>query len=184
LAESRPERRLAAVMVADVVGYSQLMGRDEAGTLARIWACRRELLEPVIAEYRGRLVNFRGDNALCEFASVVDAVECAVAVQRRLAERERVLPEPLRFRIGINLGEVVAEDGDLNGDGVNIAARLERLCEPGGITVSGAAYDHVRGKVGCELDYLGERRLKNIAQPVRAYRVGMGGALAGPAPEP
>ena len=137
MAASRPERRLAAVLVADVAGYSRLMGHDDCGTLARLKACRHELLKPLITEHRGRIVNFSGDSALCEFASVVDAVECAVMIQRRVSERERNMPEPLRFRIGINLGDVVADDGDIYGDGVNIAARLEQLCEPGGLVVSG-----------------------------------------------
>jgi hypothetical protein len=115
MAALRPERRLAAVLVADVVGYSRLMGRDETGTLARLRACRYELLEPLLTEYRGRIVNFPGDNALCEFASVVDAVECAVAIQRAMAEREQDVPEPgrLRLRIGINLGDILADDGDV-----------------------------------------------------------------------
>jgi adenylate cyclase len=178
----RPERRLAAVLVADVAGYARLMGRDEAGTLARLKACRRELLEPLLAEYRGRIVNFPGDNALCEFASVVDAVECAVAIQRRMLERERGVPEPerLRFRIGVNLGDVLAEKGDLYGEGVNIAARLQELAEPGSVMVSGAAYDQLQGTFGSDFDYVGERRLKNIERSVRLYQLaGLNAAARG-----
>jgi adenylate cyclase len=166
----RAERRLAAIMVADVVGYSRLMGRDDAGTLARLTACLRELLEPLVSEHRGRIINFPGDNALCEFASIVDAVECAVAIQRGIAERERDVPEPLRFRIGVNLGDVVAEQGDVYGDGVNIAARLEQLCEPGGVAISGTACDHVQGKFELPLEFMGEQHVKNIDRPVRVYQ--------------
>ena len=180
MAASRAERRLAAILVADVVGYSRLMGRDDTGTLARLTACRRELLEPVVTEHHGRIINFPGDNALCEFASVVDAVECAVTIQRGVAERERDVPRPERicFRIGVNLAEILTEDRGVYGDGVNVAARLEQLCEPGGVAVSGTAYDHVRGRLERELEFVGERRLKNIDQPVRVYRVVLGRAEA------
>src|SRR6476619_2587112 len=142
MAIARLERRLAAIMVADVVGYSRLMGRDDAGTLARLTACRRELLEPLVSEHRGRIINFPGDNALCEFASVVNAVECAVTIQRGVAEREREVPRPDRiyFRIGVNLADILAEERSVYGDGVNVAARLEQLCEPGGVAISGTAY--------------------------------------------
>ena len=176
MAASRAERRLAAILVADVVGYSRLMGRDDTGTLARLTACRRELLEPVVTEHHGRIINFPGDNALCEFASVVDAVECAVTIQRGVAERERDVPRPERiyFRIGVNLADILAEERGVYGDGVNVAARLEQLCEPGGVAVSGTAYDHLRGRLERELEYVGERRLKNIEQPVRVYRVILG----------
>ena len=174
---ARVERRLAAILAADVVGYRRLMERDEEGTLARLKAHRKELIEPLIAEYQGRIVKLMGDGALVEFASVVDAVRCAVLVQRGMAEREAGVPEAerIRFRIGINLGDVVREaDGDLYGDGVNVAARLEQLAEPGGIVVSGTAYDHLQGKLDCGFERLGERRLKNIERPVRAYRVELG----------
>src|SRR3954453_8113999 len=140
----RIDRRLAAILAADVVGYSRLMERDEAGTLARLKAHRKELVEPLLAEHRGRIVKLMGDGALCEFGSVVDAVACAIAIQQGMTEREQGIPEDerIRFRIGINLGDVIREeDGDLYGDGVNIAARLEQLAEPGGVVVSGTAYD-------------------------------------------
>ena len=150
------------------------MERDEDRTLARLKAHRREFIEPLIAEHQGRVVKLMGDGALCEFASVVDAVRCAVLIQQGMAEREAGVPEAerIRFRIGINLGDVIREaDGDLYGDGVNVAARLEQLAEPGGVVVSGTAYDHLQGKLGRDLEYLGERRLKNIERPVRAYRL-------------
>jgi adenylate cyclase len=187
VAAARVERRLAAILAADVVGYSALMERDEDRTLARLKAHRREFIEPLIAEHRGRVVKLMGDGALCEFASVVDAVACAVAIQRGMAERERDVLEAERilFRLGVNLGDVIREeDGDLYGDGVNIAARLEQLAEPGGIVVSGSAYDHLQGKLGCSFEYLGERRLKGIERLVRAYRVELGagtGATSAPA---
>jgi adenylate cyclase len=133
------ERRLVAIMVADVVGFSRLMGEDEPGTLQRVKELRHELLEPLLRAHRGRLVNFPGDCALCEFASAVEAVRCAVELQRGLAEREAGLPEgrSLRLRIGVNLGDVMIQGGELYGDGVNVAARLQALAEPGGIAVSG-----------------------------------------------
>jgi adenylate cyclase len=171
---ARVERRLAAILAVDVVGYSSLMERDEDRTLARLKALRREFVEPSIAEHRGRVVKLMGDGALCEFGSVVDAVACAVLIQRGMAQREEDVPEPerIRFRIGVNLGDVIHEaDGDIYGDGVNVAARLEQLCEPGGVVVSGTVYDHLRGELCRDLEYLGERRLKNIERPVRVYRV-------------
>src|SRR3954451_3871591 len=174
---ARAERRLAAILAADVVGYSRLIERDERGTLERLGAYRKELVEPLLAEHRGRIIKLMGDGALCEFASVVDAVACAVAIQRDMAERETEMleEERLRFRIGINLGDVVREaDGDLYGDGVNIAARLEGVAEPGGIVVSGTAYDHLQGKLDCRLASLGDQHLKNIERAVRAYRVELG----------
>lgn len=180
---TRAERRLAAILAMDVVGYSRLMERDEAGTLARLKLHRKSFLEPCIAEHRGRIVNLVGDGALCEFASVVDAVACAVALQRDLAGRETDLPEAerIRLRIGINLGDVVCdENGDLYGDGVNIAARLEGIAEPGRIVVSGTACDHLQGRLGYGLAFLGERRLKNIERPVRIYRVELDAAGALP----
>ena len=150
MATSRVDRRLAAILAADVVGYSALMERDEDRTLARLKAHRQEFIEPLIAEYQGRIVKLMGDGALVEFASVVDAVRCAVLIQQGMAEREAEVPEAerIRFRIGINLGDVIHEaDGDLYGDGVNVAARLEQLAEPGGVVVSGTAYDQLQGKL-------------------------------------
>jgi TolB-like protein/class 3 adenylate cyclase len=178
VAAPRAERRLAAILAADVVGYSRLVERDEASSLERLKSHRKAFIEPLIAEYRGRVVKLMGDGALCEFASVVDAVACAVAIQRGMAERERNVPEDerIQFRIGVNLGDVVLEeDGDLYGDGVNVAARLEQLAEPGGITLSGTAYDHLQGWLGCGLEFLGEQRVKNIERVVRVYRVALDG---------
>ena len=178
MATARVERRLAAILAADVAGYSRLMERDEAGTLARLKAHRGELVDPLVVGHRGRVVKLMGDGALVEFASAVDAVECAAAIQEGMAGRETDVPEAerVRFRIGVNLGDVIVEgDGDLYGDGVNVAARLEQLAEPGGIVVSGTAFDHLRGGLGRAFAPLGEQRLKNIERPVRAYRMVLGG---------
>jgi TolB-like protein/class 3 adenylate cyclase/Flp pilus assembly protein TadD len=179
VAAPRAERRLAAILAADVVGYSRLVERDETGTLERLKGHRKAFIEPLLAEHRGRIVKLMGDGALCEFASVVDAVACAIAIQRGMAERDQDVPEEdrIRFRIGINLGDVVLEeDGDLYGDGVNVAARLEQLAEPGGITLSGTAYDHLQGRLSCGLEFLGDQRFKNIERPVRVYRVALDGS--------
>src|SRR5215210_7530162 len=154
------------------------MERDERGTLDRLKAHRGELVDPLVAGHRGRVVKLMGDGALVEFASAVDAVECAAAIQEGMAGREAGVPEAerVRFRIGINLGDVIREaDGDLYGDGVNVAARLEQLAEPGGIVVSGTAYDHLQGKLDLPLEFAGEQRVKNIERLVRAYRVRMDG---------
>jgi class 3 adenylate cyclase/TolB-like protein/tetratricopeptide (TPR) repeat protein len=178
VAAARVERRLAAILAADVVGYSALMEQDEDRTLARLKALRKELVEPLIAESQGRVVKLMGDGVLVEFASIVDAVRCAVLIQQGTAEREAAVPadERIRFRIGINLGDVVREaDGDLYGDGVNVAARLEQLAEPGGVVVSGTAYDHLQGKLDLPLEFVGEQRIKNIERLVRAYRVRLDG---------
>ena len=184
---ARVERRLAAILAADVVAYSRLMGEDEAGTLARLTAVRKELIEPLLAEHRGRVVKLMGDGVLCEFPSVVDAVACAVAIQRGMAGREVDVPEAerVRFRIGVNLGDIIVEDGDIYGDGVNLAARLEGLAEPGGVCVSGPVHEQVRNKLPLAFDDLGEQRVKNIADPVRTYRVseGPGEAVARPRSE-
>ncbi|MEE9210059.1 MAG: adenylate/guanylate cyclase domain-containing protein, partial [Kiloniellales bacterium] len=167
------ERRLAAILAADVVGYSRLMGEDEAGTLARLQAHREALIDPKIAEHHGRLVKLMGDGALVEFASVVDAVECAVEIQRAMAGRQEGVPQDKRieFRIGINIGDVIVEGEDIYGDGVNVAARLEGLAEPGGICISRAARDQIRDKLDFELEDLGEHEVKNIARPIRVFRV-------------
>src|SRR5271156_5400614 len=166
----RVGRRLAAIFAADVAGYSRLMGLDEAGT-ARILREHRVIADAVVAKHGGRIVKTTGDGILLEFPSVVDAVECAVAVQTVMAERNDGVPQDRRmlFRIGINLGDILIEGDDILGDGVNIAARLEGIAEPGGICISSTAYDHVRGKVAVEFNDLGEQNLKNIARPVRAY---------------
>ena len=170
----RVERRLAAILAADVAGYSRLMGQDEAGTLQRLKALRGELVDPKIAEHKGRIVKTTGDGLLIEFPSVVEAVACAVAVQRDIAEQNASVAaaERLVFRVGINLGDVIIDGEDIHGDGVNIAARLEGLAEPGGICVSAVVYDQVRGRVDCPFEDLGEQTLKNITRPVRIYRVG------------
>jgi TolB-like protein/class 3 adenylate cyclase len=166
-------RRLAAVLAADVAGYSRLMGADEEGTLERLKALRGELVDPKIAEHRGRIVKTTGDGMLVEFASVVDAVRCGVEVQQALFERNTGIraDNRIEFRIGINLGDVIVEDDDLYGDGVNIAARIESLADPGGVFVSNTVYDHVRDRLPFGFDDLGEQQVKNIARPVRVYRV-------------
>ena len=157
------ERRLTAILAADVVGYSRLMGEDEVGTLERLKGCRRELIDPAIKEYHGRIIKLMGDGALVEFASVVDAVQCAAVIQRRMAERNEGTPDArqIRFRIGVNLGDVIVEGDDIYGDGVNIAARLEAMAEPGGICISGTAFDHAVHKVDVGLGE--QRRLGSVS---------------------
>src|SRR5437588_6288073 len=166
-------RRLAAILAADVAGYSRLMGADEEGTLERLKALRRELLDPKIAEHKGRIVKTTGDGLLVEFASVVDAVRCAVAVQQAMPERNTGVAADNRIeqRIGINLGDVIVEGDDLYGDGVNIAARIEALADAGGVFVSNTVQDHVRDRLPFVFEDLGEQQVKNIARPVRVYRV-------------
>jgi adenylate cyclase len=166
-------RRLAAIIAADVVGYSRLMERDEAGTLAALKAHREAFIEPLIAEHGGRVVKLMGDGALVEFPSIVDAVICATALQQGMAERNTDVPQDdrIEFRIGVNLGDVIIEGDDIYGDGVNVAARLETLAEPGGIALSGYAHDHVAGKLDLGFEDAGEHKLKNIARPIRVYRV-------------
>src|SRR6266566_2355409 len=160
----RVERRLAAILAADVVGYSRLIGQDEAGTLARLRAHRRELVDPNIAEHKGRIVKTTGDGILIEFPSVVEAVACAVAVQRGMVERNVSTSEDQRivFRVGVNLGDIIVEDTDIFGDGVNVAARLEGIAEPGGICVSGTVRDHIEARLDLTFDDLGDQNLKNI----------------------
>ena len=182
MARARVERRLAAILAADMVGYSRLMEQDEAGTLAAIKAVREGAIDPLLAEHKGRIVKLMGDGAIVEFASVVDAVACAVAIQKAVAERagrsaagpaDRV---PDRHQPGRRGGRGRRHLGD----GVNVAARLEQLCEPGGVLVSGTAYDQLQGKLGLPLEFTGEQQVKNIARPVEAYRVRLDGmALAG-----
>ena len=166
-------RRLAAILAADVAGYSRLMGADEEGTLERLKALRRGLLDPTIAEHRGRIVKTTGDGLLVEFASVVDAVRCAVAVQQAMPERNTGFgtDNRIELRIGINLGDVIVEGDDLYGDGVNIAARIEALADAGGVFVSNTVHDHVRDRLPFVFEDLGEQQVKNIARPVRVYRV-------------
>ncbi len=172
----RAERRLAAILAVDVAGYSRLMGEDDEGTLAALKAVRRELGDPKIAEHRGRIVKTTGDGLLVEFASVVDAVRCAVDVQRAMAERNADTPAERRieFRMGINLGDIIIDATDIFGDGVNVAARLEALAEPGGICVSRVVRDQVRDKLDFAFEDMGEQQVKNIARPVRAHRILIG----------
>ena len=166
-------RRLAAILAADVAGYSRLIGADEDGTLERLRALRRELIDPNIAEHRGRLVKTTGDGLLVEFASVVDALRCVGDVQQEMAGRNTgVAPDScIEFRIGINMGDIVVEDGDIFGDGVNVAARLEALAEPGGICVAARVQEDAAGKLNLAFEDIGEQQLKNIARPVHVYRV-------------
>ncbi|HEX6142383.1 MAG TPA: adenylate/guanylate cyclase domain-containing protein [Geminicoccaceae bacterium] len=173
MAEPEPRRRLAAVLATDAVGYSRLMGQDEAGTHGRLKALRKSLVEPQVAVHHGHIVKLTGDGALIEFASVVDAVLCAVDVQRAVAAHDQGVPDDQRIalRIGINLGDVIFDDGDIYGDGVNVAARLETLAEPGGICVSRTVYNHVKDKVDLTFEPMGEHRVKNIAEPITIYRV-------------
>ncbi len=179
------ERRLAAILAADVVGYTALMGADEAGTLRRFIELRQGILEPLITEHHGRIVKLMGDGLLVEFASVVDTVACALAWQKMVTKHEADCDADtrLRFRIGINLGDVIVEGGDIHGDGVNIAARLEGLAEPGGICLSVDAYRQAKGKIEAEFEDMGEQDLKNVAEPVRVYRIATDGSvMAAPSP--
>ena len=182
MVENRVQRRLAAIVAADVVGWSRLMGADEAGTLATLKAYRKELIDPKLAEYDGRIVKTTGDGMLVEFASAVDAVNCTTEIQAAIAKRNEGVPENIRmrFRIGINLGEIIIDtDGDIFGDGVNIAARLEELAEPGTVNISEDVYRQVHGRLDAGLHDLGQHDLKNIAKPVRVYRVGEAAAAGG-----
>ena len=182
MTKKRVDRRLMAILAADVAGYSRLMGADEEGTLARLKAHRRELIDPKIAAHRGRLVKTTGDGLLVEFASVVDALRCATEMQQAMARRNAGAPAPERieFRIGLHQGDIVVEEGDILGDGVNVAARLEALAEPGGICVSARVQEDAAGKLDLAFDDIGEHSLKNIARPIRVYRVV--GDIAAPAP--
>ena len=184
----RAERRLSAILLADVAGYSRLVGVNEEGTLARWKAHWSDLIEPKIKDHDGRVVRITGDGMLVEFASVVNAVRCAVEMQRGMAERNvDVAPEQrIEFRVGINFGDIIIDGDDMWGDGVNVAARLEALAEPGGICVSGRVQEDVQGKLDVAFEDAGERELKNIARPIRVYRVRVegGGSVAPPLPLP
>ena len=171
MAEERVQRRLAAILSADVVGYSRLMGRDEAGTLARLKAVRRDLIDPVIAAHSGRIFKLMGDGALVEFASAVDAVTCAIEVQKLVREHNIRDPEGdrIEFRIGINVGDIIVEGDDIYGDGVNVAARIQALAEPGGIYISRGAAEQVRDKVPIKIETRGEQMVKNIARPIEVF---------------
>jgi len=192
MAEERVERRITAILAADVAGYSRLMAADEEGTLAALKTLRREVADSKIKEHRGRIVNTTGDGLLTEFASVVDAVRCAVEVQREIASRNADVQAErhIEFRIGINLGDIMIDENDIFGDGVNVAARLEALAHPGGICVSRVVRDQVRDKLAIPFEDMGDQQLKNIARPVRAYRALLAeradrpSILSGPAPRP
>jgi adenylate cyclase len=173
MSTERVERRLAAILAADVAGYSRLMGTDEEATLSALLACRREILDPKVAEHRGRVVKTAGDGFLVEFASVVDATLCALDVQRLVRGRNISVPQDrrLEFRIGINVGDIIVEDSDIFGDGVNVASRLESIAEPGGVVVSAIAREAVIGRLDAEFRDLGELSLKNIVRPVRAFQI-------------
>src|ERR1700690_4219827 len=173
LAGDHVEGRLAAVLAADVVGYSRLMGTDEEGTLARLKSIRKTLVDPTIASHRGRIVKTTGDGVLIEFASAVDAVCGAVEVQRGMVEQNASMPQDRRieFRIGIHVGDIIIDDNDIFGDGVNIAARLEGIAEPGGVCIFDDAQRQVRGKVDFAFEDMGPQNLKNIAEPMRAWRL-------------
>jgi TolB-like protein/Tfp pilus assembly protein PilF len=173
VSQTSAQRRLAAILVADVVGYSHLMEADEAGTLAALRDRRKGIVEPLVRENDGRIVKFMGDGVLVEFASAVNALRCALDLQKRMAESNGKLADPKRIvlRIGVNLGEIVGEGSDIFGDGVNIAARLEGLAEPGGICISGKVHDEIRGKLDFAATDLGDVTLKNITRPVRAFRI-------------
>jgi adenylate cyclase len=188
MSEERVQRRLAAILSADVVGYSRLMGVDEAGTLSRLNALRRQLIDPTIAAHSGRIVKLMGDGALIEFASAVDAVTCAIEIQRKLREHNSggTTAAPIQFRIGINVGDIIIDGDDILGDGVNIAARIEGIAEPGGISISEDAWRQVQGKVAANFVDAGEQSLKNIARPVRVYQLDLGrkAATGRPGPSP
>ena len=176
VAEERVDRRLAAILAADVASYSRLMGADEEGTLRQLKAHRKELVDPKITEHRGRIVKTTGDGMLVEFVSVVDAVRCAVDIQRGMAERNAEIPRETRIeiRIGINVGDIISDADDIYGDGVNVAARLEALAEPGGICVSQVVHDQVRDKLSFSFEDMGEQTIKNIARPVGVHRIQLG----------
>src|SRR6202035_3951611 len=180
MAADRIERRLSAIFIADVAGYSRLMGADEEGTHTRLNEHMSALVHPAIEGHGGRIIRSAGDGILVEFASVVNSMRCAVAIQRGMITRNTDLPieKRIEFRIGINIGDVIIDGGDIFGDGVNIAARVESECEPGGVCLSGSAFEQVRGKTRFAFDDLGEHNLKNIDRPVRLYAARMAASQA------
>jgi len=185
MVEDRVHRRLAAILAADVAGYSRLMGNDEEGTLAALKTSQREVIDPKVSEHRGRIVNSPGDSVLIEFASAVDATQCAVEIQKEMAKRNSVIPEDRRveFRIGINVGDIIVDnEGNIYGDGVNIAARVESLASPGALCLSEDAYKQIKGKLAIHASDMGEHQLKNITHPVRTYLVQLDGNVAKKAP--
>jgi class 3 adenylate cyclase len=171
--EDKPTRKLAAILLADVVSYSSMMGEDEEGTLARLKTLQKELISPTIKAFHGRIVKLMGDGTLVEFPSVVEAVSCAVIIQEAMPVRNRDIEESriIQFRIGINLSDIIVDGDDIFGDGVNISARLEGLAPPGGICVSGTVFDALGNKLPLDFESLGEQKVKNIEQPVRTYSV-------------
>jgi adenylate cyclase len=173
MADERVERRLAAVLAADVAEYSRLMGDDEEGTLAALKACRRDIFDPQVVAHRGRVVKTTGDGVLVEFPSAVDAVRCATDIQHAMSEHNSGIPEQRRieFRMGINIGDIIIDEGDIYGDGVNIASRVEALAKPGAVCASDYAYQQIKGKVALDFINMGEQRLKNIASTIRVYAV-------------
>jgi adenylate cyclase len=177
VSQTRVQRKLAAILAADVAGYSRLIGEDEEGTFASLTALRNEIVDADIARFGGRIANTAGDSVLAEFPSVIEAVRRAIGIQHKIAERNAPVPEErrIRFRIGLHVGDVIDQGGDLLGDGVNVAARLEGLSEPGGICLSRAARDQVRDRIDVALEDLGEVPVKNIERPVRVFRVVMDG---------
>jgi adenylate cyclase len=186
LASERVERRLTAILAADVAGYSRLTGMDEEGTHVQLKEHLHALVDPKISEHRGRVVKNTGDGLLAEFSSAVDAVRCAVDVQRGMSERNAKVPQDKRieFRVGINVDDIIIDEGDIFGDGVNIAARLEGLAEPGGICVSSRVQEDVRGKLDIQFEDMGEQQLKNIEHPVWVYQVRLSGTGSEPRAKP
>jgi adenylate cyclase len=178
--EDRIDRRLGAIFAGDIAGYSRLMSIDEEGTLRQLKGHRKELVDPKITEHRGRIVKTTGDGMLVEFASVVDAVRCAVDIQRGMGERNANVPaeKRIQFRIGLNVDDIIIDGDDIYGDGVNVAARLEALADPGGIMVSRVVHDQVQDKLGFEFDDMGEQSVKNIARPVGVHRIQLTGQVA------
>ncbi len=173
MASSAPKRRLAAILAADMVGYSRSIERDEAGTVARLKSDREALIDPSIEAHGGRIVRLAGDGALIEFPSVVEAAQCAIDIQRGMPKRnaDRGEADQIVFRMGVNIGDILVEDDNLHGDGINVAARLESLCEPGGVLISEEAMRYVDGKVDAALEFVEERSVKNIERPVRIWRI-------------
>ena len=168
-----PTRKLAAILMADVVGYSRLMGEDEAGTLSNLKGHREQVVDPLIRAYHGRMVKLMGDGALVEFPSVFEAVACALKIQEGMRKRNLDTPgnKQIQFRIGVNLSDVIVEGDDIHGDGVNITARLETLAEPGGVCISGVVHEALGNKLPLQFEFIGEKTVKNIAEPVRTFRV-------------